>query len=103
MQKEPMLLGKQCKTQRDNTQKDPDCISKKQSHISAERKSTEDYKGTISAISLIIVRIDKRGAHYVSKSFYCDIRPETVESVKDIIGASDPPKYIELFGEVEEA
>lgn len=38
--------------------------------------------------------------HY---TIYSDIRPETKESVMEIIGKGNPDKYIELFGEVEEA
>lgn len=39
----------------------------------------------------------------VHEIFYSDIRPESTESVKYSMGRCNPEKYIELFGEVEEA
>lgn len=39
----------------------------------------------------------------VHEIIYADIRPETAEYAKENIGKYAPDKYIELFGEVEEA
>lgn len=39
----------------------------------------------------------------VHETIYTDIRPETTEYAKENIGRYKPDKYIELFGEVEEA
>lgn len=46
---------------------------------------------------------DKNGVHTIAETVYCDIRPETIENAKINIGMSNPKKYIELFGEVDEA
>lgn len=43
------------------------------------------------------------GICQVCEIIYSDIRPESIEVVKDSIGRYSPEKYIELFGEVEEA
>lgn len=40
---------------------------------------------------------------YISVIAYSDIRPEPIEYVMSNIGKYEPEKYIELFGEVEEA
>lgn len=40
---------------------------------------------------------------YVYNEIYCDLRPETDERAKELIGLYNVDKYIELFGEVEEA
>lgn len=42
-------------------------------------------------------------SHRVREIIYEDIRPESAEYAKESIGKYDPGKYIELFGEVEEA
>lgn len=39
----------------------------------------------------------------VFETTYYDIRPESIEYVMSNIGKYEPEKYIELFGEVEEA
>lgn len=39
----------------------------------------------------------------IHEFIYTDIRPETAEYAKENIGRYVPEKYIELFGEVEEA
>lgn len=39
----------------------------------------------------------------VCEIIYTDIRPETAEYAKENVGRYAPDKYIELFGEVEEA
>ena len=45
----------------------------------------------------------KDAIYQVSAIIYSDIRPETEQYAKENIGAYDVDKYIELFGEVEEA
>lgn len=43
------------------------------------------------------------GICQVHEIIYSDIRPESIEGAKDSIGRCKPEKYVELFGEVEEA
>lgn len=46
---------------------------------------------------------EKDGIFQVYEIVYADIRPETLEYAMQSIGKYQPEKYIELFGEVEEA
>lgn len=43
------------------------------------------------------------GICQVHEIIYSDIRPESIDGAKDSTGRYNPEKYIELFGEVEEA
>lgn len=47
-----------------------------------------------------VVKPDGRNIHECA---YYGIRPEPTKRAKEIIGQYDPDKYIEMFGEVEEA
>lgn len=46
---------------------------------------------------------EENKTYSVSETVYFDIRPEPLEYAMSNIGKYEPEKYIELFGEVEEA
>jgi len=46
---------------------------------------------------------EKNKTYSIFETAYRDIRPETIEYAMSNIGRYQPEKYIELFGEVEEA
>lgn len=49
------------------------------------------------------IRVIENECFPTSTTVYLDIRPETIEYAKANIGKYEPEKYIELFGDAEEA
>ncbi|MCI8378586.1 MAG: hypothetical protein HFH72_08720 [Lachnospiraceae bacterium] len=46
---------------------------------------------------------EENNTYSISETAYYDIKPETIEYAMSNIGRYQPEKYIEMFGEVEEA
>lgn len=66
-------------------------VTKKGNYFSC---ATHDYNYT---------KAEENEIFYISVIAYSDIRPEPIEYAMTNIGKYAPDKYIELFGEVEEA